>query len=494
MNYPWTAKANTLFLYVLGTQFLISIFIGFYTNTLLLGALVGALVVSLPLLLIFSQPYAFATRLSVAIAIQLMTALHIQQAMGLTEIHFEIFVVLAFLSVYRDWRVILASTLTVAVHHIVFFVLQMSEKPFYIFEQSHLAFYILLVHAAFAIAEGGILMYLAKQAHSEMKASFVLSHTVGQILRDPKYVDLNCTVDTENESLQQFAKLIEQFKAVIGQAKQVSDEVLMRVSTVQEISDQVSSGSARNADNLSHVAQAINEMNQTVSSVADSSNSANSIAQQSRSESIEAKRILESNHSRVVQLKSDITKTSKTIENLANRCNHIEEVMGAIKAVSEQTNLLALNAAIESARAGEHGRGFAVVADEVRKLATKTRENADEISKVAADLIADANTSVEQMRLCISEVENAGNVSVEAVDIIQSVVTGFESVSDNIASVATATEQQSATSTTITHSTQEVTLAADNQQALAQKAQNELASLSLQLSKLSEALSKFKLA
>ncbi|CCQ11296.1 methyl-accepting chemotaxis sensory transducer [Pseudoalteromonas luteoviolacea B = ATCC 29581] len=493
MQYPWISKANNLFLSVLAAQFFVAIIIGLITQTTVLGLVAGLIILSLPVFLIQTNPYSFITRSSVAIAIQLMTALHIQQAMGLIEIHFEIFVVLAFLSVYRDWRVILISTLTVAVHHIGFFWLQSTSSSFFIFEQGHVSFYILLIHAAFAICEGGILMYIAKKAYIEMKGSYALGHTVELILKDRRYVDLTHKVDQEIESLAHFDKLITQFKGVIGQAKTVSDEVQLRINTVKNISEQVSLSSQQNAHSLSEIAEAINNMNTAVNSVAHSSEDANNIALTSKSESISAKQILESNNERVQQLQIDISSTSTTIQNLANRCNHIDEVMNAIKAVSEQTNLLALNAAIESARAGEHGRGFAVVADEVRKLATKTRENADEISRVAADLIHDANKSVEQMKRCIEEVENAGNVSLQAVDIIQSVVKGIEAVSSNIAQVARATDEQSNTSKAVTESTLQVTDAANIQQTMAAKAQQELLSLTVQITKLSDALSKFKL-
>lgn len=70
----------------------------------------------------------------------------------------------------------------------------------------------------------------------------------------------------------------------------------------------------------------------------------------------------------------------------------IEQIVGAIDAISFQTNLLALNAGVEAARAGEAGRGFAVVASEVRGLAQRSAEAATKIKT----LIAASSSQVQE--------------------------------------------------------------------------------------------------
>ena len=52
------------------------------------------------------------------------SALFIQQNEGLIETHFHVFGSMAFLLIYRDWRVNTVAAGTIAVHHVVFFLLQ----------------------------------------------------------------------------------------------------------------------------------------------------------------------------------------------------------------------------------------------------------------------------------------------------------------------------------------------------------------------------------
>lgn len=79
--------------------------------------LLGTTISSLPILLAVTQPGYIATRYAVAVGQMLMGALLIHLTGGRIETHFHVFGSLAFLSFYRDWRVLVPATIVVAADH-----------------------------------------------------------------------------------------------------------------------------------------------------------------------------------------------------------------------------------------------------------------------------------------------------------------------------------------------------------------------------------------
>ena len=100
-----------------------------------------------------------------------------------------------------------------------------------------------------------------------------------------------------------------------------------------------------------------------------------------------------------------------------------------IDGIAFQTNILALNAAVEAARAGEQGRGFAVVASEVRSLAQRSAAAAKEIKTLIGD-------SVEKVEIGSKLVGQAGAT-------IDEVVSSVRHVTDIIAEISAASQEQS---------------------------------------------------
>ncbi|WP_308195601.1 methyl-accepting chemotaxis protein [Dactylosporangium sp. AC04546] len=128
------------------------------------------------------------------------------------------------------------------------------------------------------------------------------------------------------------------------------------------------------------------------------------------------------------------TETSETMSKLGESSAEIGNVVKVITAIAEQTNLLALNATIEAARAGDAGKGFAVVASEVKDLAQETARATEDISR----------------RIEAIQGDTAGAVA--AIERISQVI---ERISDYQTTIASAVEQQTATTAEMSRSVSE---------------------------------------
>jgi methyl-accepting chemotaxis protein len=118
------------------------------------------------------------------------------------------------------------------------------------------------------------------------------------------------------------------------------------------------------------------------------------------------------------------TRPAITDGKLGESSAEIGQVIKVITSIAQQTNLLALNATIKAARAGEAGKGFAVVANEVKELAKQTAK------------------ATEDIRQRIAAIQTDTKGAVQAIGTISEIISRVNYIS---ATIATAVEEQSAT-------------------------------------------------
>ncbi|MEU0557772.1 methyl-accepting chemotaxis protein [Dactylosporangium sp. NPDC006015] len=128
------------------------------------------------------------------------------------------------------------------------------------------------------------------------------------------------------------------------------------------------------------------------------------------------------------------------VDQLAASSDEIGSVLKLITSIAEQTNLLALNATIEAARAGESGKGFAVVANEVKELAQETAKATGDIHQRVTAIQADTAAAADAIR-------RMGDV--------------VEEINQYQATIASAVEEQSATTAEMSRSVAEAATGAD---------------------------------
>ena len=125
-TFPWILSAHRVFTGVLFVQVAITLLISFYTGEWMIPVALSLFIAGLPLALIVLAPANPVTRHTVAAATQLLTALHIDQTMGWLNCTLRSLRCWLF-SYYRDWKVIVTSVVVVAVHHVLFFFLQLND-------------------------------------------------------------------------------------------------------------------------------------------------------------------------------------------------------------------------------------------------------------------------------------------------------------------------------------------------------------------------------
>ena len=142
------------------------------------------------------------------------------------------------------------------------------------------------------------------------------------------------------------------------------------------------------------------------------------------------------------------------IQNLGESSTDIGNVIKVITSIAQQTNLLALNATIEAARAGEAGKGFAVVANEVKELAKQTATATEDISQKIEAIQSDTQSAISSIGQ-VSEAISSVN------DISTSIASAMEEQSATTGEVSRVVSESSQGVQQITENIQQVSIAAE---------------------------------
>ena len=243
---------------------------------------------------------------------------------------------------------------------------------------------------------------------------------------------------------------------VANEAMDISNRVAAASEQLSAQVEQVSQGTEIQSERAASTATAMEEMNAAVLEVARNAGEASEQANETREKAEHGVNMV----NRVIEAIRTVNVVASELEGdmqeLGSQAEAIGGVMNVISDIADQTNLLALNAAIEAARAGEAGRGFAVVADEVRKLAEKTMSATTEVGSSIQGIQQSTTSNIARVAAAGKSVNEATELAGTSGTALQEILDLVARNSALIAGIATAAEEQSATSEEINNSVEEV--------------------------------------
>jgi len=276
--------------------------------------------------------------------------------------------------------------------------------------------------------------------------------------------------------------IVVHFHDVISRVSHNTQQVASASTLLSSASEQMASGAARVAEQAATVATASEEMAVTSNEIAFNCTQAAAGSQQANDAAATGSDVVKATIQGMNQIAEKVRESSVTIGSLGSLSEQIGAIVKTINDIADQTNLLALNAAIEAARAGEHGRGFAVVADEVHALAEKTSSATREIAEMIKSVQQQTKGAIKVMESGVTRVEQGTVEAAKSGNALEEILQQISSVTLQVNQIATAAEQQTATTDEISCNIQNINAVC---QETARSAQ-ESASSALQLSRLAE--------
>ncbi|MCU6434905.1 methyl-accepting chemotaxis protein [Undibacterium sp. Jales W-56] len=291
------------------------------------------------------------------------------------------------------------------------------------------------------------------------------AHIANRIAAGDLAVAINTSSGDDSSLLAQMKTMRDSLVNIVGQVRQGTDTIATASSEIASGNLDLSSRTEQQASSLEKTTSSMKELTTTVKQNADNAREANQLAASASEVARQGGVVV----AQVVDTMGAINESSKKIV----------DIISVIDGIAFQTNILALNAAVEAARAGEQGRGFAVVAAEVRNLAQRSAAAAKEIKTLIG-------TSVEKVDIGTKLVGQAGVT-------IDQVVSSVKHVTDIIAEISAASQEQSVGIEHVNRAIIEMDGMTQQNAALVEEAAAAAQSLQDQAAELAKVVSIFKL-
>jgi methyl-accepting chemotaxis protein len=273
--------------------------------------------------------------------------------------------------------------------------------------------------------------------------------------------DLSCAAAVKNgyeDSLMAAMNgMVSSLRILVSKTVDISSGIAAASNQLHSTAEQIATGAEEVAAQTNTVATAGEEMSATSNDIALNCQFAAEGSRFASEAAVSGAKVVDETIAVMDNIAERVKNSASAVKSLGSRSNQIGAIVGTIEDIADQTNLLALNAAIEAARAGEQGRGFAVVADEVRALAERTTRATREIGEMIKAIQKETGAAVIAMEEGVVEVGKGSEKAASSGQALKNIMHQINSVTTQIHQVATAAEEQTATTSEISSNMQKIT-------------------------------------
>ncbi|HAB62405.1 MAG TPA: methyl-accepting chemotaxis protein [Lachnospiraceae bacterium] len=330
-----------------------------------------------------------------------------------------------------------------------------------------------IVIELFIVAVILIIILIERVVHFIIKPVKELNHTINSITEGDFTVEVkvqgNDEIATMSSSMQRF---IETMHNTIQEVGKMSESLDHQAKNSSRVALELYDSAETQSNAMTELNQTVDELAMAVSEVAENATELSIVvteaSQDGKEASIKMKdtvAISEKGKADMGQVSMAMTNLNDSIEQLIKSVEEVDEssekinnIVLLIGEIANQTNLLSLNAAIEAARAGEAGKGFAVVASEIRKLAETSQESVNNITELTSNIASLVNNTIQKTQESADNIKQSidlvgtaentfgdiYNTVNETNNIVQKMMEKVTKVDEVATSVAAITEEQSA--------------------------------------------------
>jgi len=483
-------KADALLVGVLAVHLLVCLAFAGITGEWGAALMVGVPALVVPAMIYKAQPGSLVSRLAIAFATMIFSALLIHQAKGQIEAHFGIFVLLAFLLLYCDWKPLVAAAGLIAVHHLSFAYLQAGGAGVFIFPEAD-GYTRVMVHAAYVVIETGVLVFMSGVLLNMVREGMAVSAFADRVAQGRFDYQFSDEQVRRSPVIGGVATMQAELMTMLAAVKQSATGLAQLAQRLNDTAQGIADRTADQSESTEAMAAAMEEMSTAISHISDNASSASSLSSDASQEARNGNRVVEGTVSEMSAIAGVIQDAASSVEMLGQKSERAAEVVNIIKEIADQTNLLALNAAIEAARAGELGRGFAVVADEVRKLAERTTQATNEIAQMMDDMRTAKESVLSNIDSAVKRVHAGVNQASEAGATYGSITEKAVRVGDVVSEISNAMAEQNSATHSIAVHVERLTRMAEQTSASTREISREAADLKATSAGLQQSLQKF---